>query len=157
MAYIAAGDLYITGRHKDIIIRGGRNMYPHELEDSVGMLPGIIPGNVVAFGSPDPRSGTERLVVMAETRKRKAADKLDLQLKINEISTTLIGSPPEDVLLVPPKTVLRTSSGKIRRVACRELYENGLVGPQDKRDRWQKIRFYLSNILLQWRRFLRPG
>ena len=155
MAYIASGDLYITGRRKDIIIRGGRNMYPQELEETVGELTGIIQGNVVAFGSPGPNSGTERLIVMAETRKRKDEDKADLQQKINEISIRLIGSPPEDVLLVPPKTVLRTSSGKIRRAACRELYEQDQVGNKPTSNSWAKIVRRLSAFKLQWQRFLK--
>jgi 1-acyl-sn-glycerol-3-phosphate acyltransferase len=153
MGYITEGDLYITGRNKDIIIRGGRNMYPHELEDAVSQLPGIIPGNVVAFGSPDPKSGTERLIVMAETRKRKEADKTDLQMKINEIASSLIGSPPEDVLLVLPKTVLRTSSGKIRRQACRELYEQNLIGREKPVSQWQKAQFHVSSTWMRWQRF----
>ena len=60
---------YLTGRVKDIIIRGGRNIYPHELEDAVGAVPGVRQGCVAVFGSPDPSTGTERLVVLAETRE----------------------------------------------------------------------------------------
>ncbi|MDN5752360.1 MAG: AMP-binding protein, partial [Nitrosospira sp.] len=56
-AYLAAGDLYLTGRAKDIIIRAGRNIYPHELEEAVGNIPGIRKGCVAVFGSPDPVSG----------------------------------------------------------------------------------------------------
>jgi len=157
MGYIAEGDLFITGRRKDIIIRGGRNMYPHELEEAVGELQGIIKGNVVAFGSPDPKTGTERLVVLAETRKRKEEDKTALLLKINDISTTLIGSPPEDVVLVPPKTVLRTSSGKIRRNACRELYEQKDVDYRKNGTRWVKLSYRASTFFLNWQRFFRKA
>ena len=64
-AYIAQGDAYLTDRVKDIIIRGGRNIHPHELEEAVGGIAGVRKGGVAVFGIPDPRSGTERLVVLA--------------------------------------------------------------------------------------------
>ena len=67
-AYIAGGDIFITGRIKDMIKRAGRNIYPQELEDFIGGLDGIRKGCVAAFASPEPRTGTERLIVIAETR-----------------------------------------------------------------------------------------
>ncbi|MCP4754890.1 MAG: AMP-binding protein [Proteobacteria bacterium] len=155
MAYIASGDLFITGRRKDVIIRAGRNMYPQELEEAVGVLPGIVASNVVAFGSTDPKTGTERLVVMAETRRRNPEDLTKLETTINGVATELIGSPPEEVLLVPPKTVLRTSSGKIRRAACRELFERNRIGRKKKAGRWGKILFSLSDAIGRWRRIRR--
>src|SRR5260221_7058499 len=72
-AYQAEGEMYITGRVKDIIILGGRNLYPHEIEDVVAQVPGVRKGCVAAFGAADPAKGTERLVVVAETRARDAA------------------------------------------------------------------------------------
>ncbi|MCH7935808.1 MAG: AMP-binding protein [Proteobacteria bacterium] len=128
LAYIAGGDVVITGRTKDLIIRGGRNIYPAELEDAIGDLDGVRKGNVAVFGSADPATGTERLVVLAETRKRKPEDQERLRSAINTLGVDLIGAPPDDVVLAPPRTVLKTSSGKIRRAACRELYEKGLIG-----------------------------
>ena len=62
LAYIANGEVYITGRIKDIIIRAGRNIYPHELEEAVGNISGIRTGRVAAFGSVDTRTATERLL-----------------------------------------------------------------------------------------------
>ena len=72
-AYLADGELYITGREKDIIIRGGRNISPYELEEAVGDMPGVRRGCVAVFGSQDAASGTERIVVLAETRESDAA------------------------------------------------------------------------------------
>ena len=66
--YLLDGELVSTGRVKDMIIRGGHNLYPYELEEAVGALPGIRKGCVAVFGSRDPRVATERLVVVAETR-----------------------------------------------------------------------------------------
>ena len=68
-AYMAAGDIYITGRIKDIIIRAGRHLYPQEIEEAVAEIPGIRKGGVAVFGVTDRSSGTERVVVLAETRE----------------------------------------------------------------------------------------
>ena len=125
LAYQAAGEIYITGRSKDIIIKAGRNMYPYELEEAVGAVPGIRKGCVAVFGSSDPVSGTERLIVLAETREI-APEKLEqLRDLINGLALDLLGSPPDDIVLAPPHTVLKTSSGKIRRAASRQFYEQG--------------------------------
>ena len=138
LAYVAGGDVFITGRTKDIIIRAGRNIYPAELEDAVGDLDGVRKGGVAVFGSADPETGTERLVVLAETRIRQPADVERLQSAINALAVDMVGGPPDDVVLAPPRTVLKTSSGKIRRLACRELYEQGLIGkPQG--EVWQQL------------------
>src|SRR5262245_2839396 len=82
-AYLRDGTVYITGREKDIIIRGGRNISPYELEEAVGDLPGIRRGCVAVFGSMDRASGTERVVVLAETRDRGANTDEALKKKIN--------------------------------------------------------------------------
>ena len=68
LAYWGEGEIYITGRAKDVIIKAGRNIYPHEVEEIAGRVAGVRTGCVVAFGAPDDRTGTERLVVAAELR-----------------------------------------------------------------------------------------
>ncbi len=151
-AYIAGGDLYITGRTKDIIIRAGRNIYPQELEQAVGEIPGIRKGLVAAFGSTDPDSGTERLVVLAETRKKDPDELEALRTQINAVAVDLVGTPPDDVVLAPPNTVLKTSSGKIRRAASRELYEGGRIGRAHKAVWWQVTRLALTGLVPQLRR-----
>lgn len=127
-AYIANGDIFITGRIKDIIIRGGRNIYPHELEEAVGAVEGVRKGCVAAFPSKDEHAQTERLVVMAETRLMDADRRALLSRTIGEVTSQLLGLPPDDVVLVPPHAVPKTSSGKIRRSAARTLYESGNIG-----------------------------
>lgn len=124
-AYIAGGEVYITGRVKDIIIRAGRNLYPHELEEAVGEIPGIRKGCVAVFGTADPQSGTEKVVVLAETRERKEPELDRLRREIQDVAVALLGTPADDVVLATPQTVPKTSSGKIRRAASRELYERG--------------------------------
>lgn len=128
LGYISAGDIYITGRSKDLIIIAGRNIYPQELEEAIAELEGIRKGNVAVFGSIDQKSGTEQLVVLAETRQTEPQQLDHLRAQINELAVQLLGNPPHDLLLAPPQTIPKTSSGKIRRAAACELYEQGLLG-----------------------------
>ena len=156
LAYIANGELYVTGRTKDIIIRAGRNIYPHELEQAVGNMQGIRSGRVAVFGSEDKHTKTERLIVMAETRCRDEAELDQLRTEVNTLATDLIGSPPDTVALVPPGTILKTSSGKIRRAASKELFEQGKAGKHQALY-WQLTRVAFSSILPELRRFWRHG
>ncbi|MFY9943050.1 MAG: fatty acyl-AMP ligase, partial [Desulfobacterales bacterium] len=144
LAYLVDGEIFITGRTKDIIIRGGRNIYPEELEEAVGNLAGVRKGNVAVFGTPDPRTGTERLVVMAETRETGAAVMARLRAEVQAVAVDLVGSPPDEVALVPPGSVLKTSSGKIRRAASRERFEKGRIGAAMPPLAWQLLRLWLS-------------
>ncbi|MCH8301948.1 MAG: AMP-binding protein [Proteobacteria bacterium] len=146
LAYVAAGDVYLTSRVKDIIIRAGRNIYPDELEEVAGDIPGIRKGCVAVFGSPDPASGTERLIVVAETREQETATLEALQAQVLGVATDLLGMPPDDVVLAPPHTVLKTSSGKIRRAAVRELFETGRIGQQPHALWWQVVRLTLASL-----------
>ena len=155
LAYVSEGDLYVTGRIKDIIIRAGRNLYPHELEEAVGDIPNIRKGRVAVFGVTDPNTGTERLVVLAETRKKDTAELNQLRQQINHIASELIGGPADDIVLARPNTVLKTSSGKIRRSACRELYESGLLGKTRAPLWWQISHLLLTSVAPQLRRFRR--
>jgi 1-acyl-sn-glycerol-3-phosphate acyltransferase len=151
-AYLSEGRLYITGREKDIIIRGGRNISPYELEESVGDLAGIRRGCVAVFGSLDAAGGTERVVVLAETRERDAARHQELKAKINELAIGLIGAPVDDIVLAPPHTVPKTSSGKIRRVAAREYYERGPSAVKPQAVWLQFLRLVAAGALPQTRR-----
>ncbi len=154
-AYIAEGDIFITGRAKDIIIRAGRNLYPEEMEEEVGKVEGVRSGRVAVFGSPDPATGTERLIILAETRDKDEAVLAEQRRQITAIATDLSGTPPDDIVLAPPDTILKTSSGKIRRAACRERYERGEIG-RGGRSLWLQIaRVALSSVFPQMRRSLR--
>ncbi len=147
LGYIANGELYITGRAKDIIIRAGRNIYPHELEETVGNIAGIRNGRVAVFGSSHSVTGTERLVILAETHEKDPQIHEKLRAQIIEMTTDLIGDPPDEVVLAGPGNVLKTSSGKIRRAASRELYEQGRIGQKQKALWWQVTRLALSGLI----------
>ena len=155
LAYIAEGEVFITGRAKDIIIRAGRNLHPYELEEAVGDLPGVRKGCVAAFGSLDAATGTERLVVLAETRETDAAQQGLLRAQIDALVVDMLGAPADDVVLAPPQTVLKTSSGKIRRAASRERYERGDVGKRPAAIWRQVLRLGAASLWPRLRRATR--
>lgn len=145
-AYMAGGDVCITGRIKDIIIRAGRHLYPQEIEEAVAEIPGIRKGGVAVFSVRDPGAGTERVIVLAETRATDPEAKAKLQAAAHEIVTDTAGTPPDEIVLAPPGTVPKTSSGKIRRSAAKELYSSGRVGAPRAALWLQILRLSLTGI-----------
>jgi fatty-acyl-CoA synthase len=141
LGYLADGELFVTGREKDLIIQGGRNLCAEEIEAITSRVPGIRPNCVAAFGIPDPATGTERVVVVAETRERDVARRDTLQRAVRNALVTGIGTPPDVVVIAGPRTVLKTSSGKIRRSAMRAAYLTGTLGIQ-------------RSIISQWTRLV---
>jgi 1-acyl-sn-glycerol-3-phosphate acyltransferase len=137
-AYLAGGDVFITGRAKDVLIRAGRNIYPQEVEQALGEIPGIRKGCVAAFGIEDATSGTERLVIMAETVVTDTAARERLQQEAHRVATDVLGMPPDEIVLIRPRTIPKTSSGKIRRSAARDLYRSGRIGERP-RPLWLQI------------------
>lgn len=129
LGYLAHAELFITGRVKDMIIRGGRHFFPYELEDAIGRLPGVVPGGVAVCGSTDTHSGTERVVIVVETAAPSPADTATgtdhaaLQARINAAAIALYGAPPEEIGFVAPHSILKTPGGKIRHAATLECYE----------------------------------
>jgi len=147
LAYMAGGEIYLTGRAKDIIIRAGRNIYPQEVEDAVGEIPRIRKGCVAVFASRDEASTTERLVILAETREKRPEQLDKLRQRVTETVVDILGAPPDEVVLASPNTVLKTSSGKIRRAASREIYEHGKIGATRPSIHWQLLRLAMTSIL----------
>jgi len=86
-AYLADGEVFVTGRNKDLIIRGGRNIHPQEIEEAVGAIDGIRQGCVAVFGVPRPEEGGEKLVVVAEYRDRRS-DRDALRRAVNEVAAS---------------------------------------------------------------------
>jgi len=154
-AYLAEGDVFVTGRVKDIIIRAGRNLYPQEIEEAVGQVAGIRKGCVAVFGRQDARSGTERLVVLAEVSPRAEQNQEALREAVAQAVLASIGEPADDILLAPPHTVLKTSSGKVRRSACRTLVEQGGLEQGHSSVRAQWLRLAAGALQLRLRHGLR--
>jgi fatty-acyl-CoA synthase len=144
-AYQAEGDFYITGRVKDIIIHAGHNLYPHEIEDVVAQVPGVRKGCVVAFGATNPATGTERLVVVAESREREAAERGRIAQAITAQVAAAIGSPPDVVEVVPPNTIPKTSSGKLQRDATKNKFLAGSLAHGRRPVWWQVARLALAS------------
>ena len=157
LGYMADADIYVTGRVKDVIIRAGRNLHPAELEEAVGNLKGVRKGCVAVFASPDPSGGSERLVVMAETRAAGDDTRAALRAQIAATAVDLLGVAPDDVVLAPPRTVLKTSSGKIRRAASQATYQAGKIGVRPRALWWELVRFRLRGAAPSMRRARRAA
>jgi 1-acyl-sn-glycerol-3-phosphate acyltransferase len=154
LAYIAGGDLFITGRTKDIIIRAGRHLYPSEIEEAVGEVPGLQKDGVAAFGSHDPSSGTERLVIVAETAV-SPEEHAALRRRVAAAAIAILEAPAEDIVLVPRHTIPKTANGKLRRAAARELYEAGALAAEARPVWRQVLSLGMAAGLPQARRFAR--
>jgi fatty-acyl-CoA synthase len=124
LAYLVDEELVICGRIKDVIIIGGRNVFPEDVERAVADIDGVRAGNVIAFGV-EGRKGREALVVVAETKVTEEADVIRAAVSVRVREA--IGLPPEEVVLVQPGSLPKTSSGKLQRSLCRSRYlEAGL-------------------------------
>ena len=118
LAYLVDGELVVCGRLKDVIIVGGRNVFPEDVERAAASVEGVRAGNVIAFGV-EGRRGREAVVVVAETR---AEDPHPVRQAVVARVLDAVGLPPEDVVLVPPGSLPKTSSGKLQRSLCRARY-----------------------------------
>jgi acyl-CoA synthetase (AMP-forming)/AMP-acid ligase II len=122
LGYIADGEVYISGRKKDLIIVGGKNIYPQDIENLVSDVRGVHPGRVVAFGLFSEDKGTEDVVVIAEYEDEFSSKISELSSQIRQNITKSTAIALRTVYLVPEKWLIKTSSGKIARAANREKY-----------------------------------
>jgi fatty-acyl-CoA synthase len=118
LAYTVDGELVLCGRIKDVIIVGGRNVFPEDIERACGELDGVRAGNVIAFGV-EGYKGKESVVVVAEVRTENP---VQVREALHHRTLEVCGLPPRDVMLVKPGTLPKTSSGKLQRAKCRDLY-----------------------------------
>ncbi|MBG7604130.1 MAG: AMP-binding protein, partial [Actinobacteria bacterium] len=124
LAYLLGGELVLCGRIKDVIIVGGRNVFPEDIERAIGPLDGVRAGNVIAFGI-EGYKGKETVIVVAEVRTSDDPGSLtDIRERIHHRTLEVCGLPPRDVILVAPSTLPKTSSGKLQRAKCRDQYLN---------------------------------
>ena len=120
LGYLANGELYISGRKKDLIIVGGKNIYPQDIESIVSEIEGIHPGRVVAFGVFNEETGTEDVVVIAEIEAEYVGKEQDLIKEIRTVVTQSTAISMRHVLLKEKNWLIKTSSGKISRTFNRE-------------------------------------
>jgi fatty-acyl-CoA synthase len=148
LGYWASGELFVTGRAKDLIIRAGHNIVPQEIEAATAEVKGVRRGCVAAFGSRDPRTGTERVVVVAETRETHARERKRIKADVVH-RVAAAGVPPDRIVLAPPGAIPKTSSGKIRRHETKRLYESGKLGGTH-RPAWVQITSLALSNLGNW-------
>lgn len=125
LAYIVDGELVLCGRIKDVIILGGRNVFPEDIERAVADIDGVRAGNVIAFGV-DGAKGKETIVVVAEV---KGDDHELIRKHIHHRALEVTGVPPHDVVLVSAGSLPKTSSGKLQRNLCKRRYLAGELEP----------------------------
>ena len=120
--YLSNGELFVTGRKKDMLIIGGKNVYPQDIESIAYEVDGVYQGRAVVFGLFDEHSGTEEVVLVAETdsqsdeERHRIADAIRRHVTKNSVIALRL------VHIVDPKWILKTSSGKIARAANKEKY-----------------------------------
>jgi len=126
LGYLAGGELFLVGRLKDLIISGGANLHPEELERAAEAVPGVGTGRAVAFGAPE--GGTERPTLLVEVRRPAAC--APLARAVTDAVRVQTGVSAA-VVLVPPRALPRTPSGKRMRAAARALYLQGTWAARD--------------------------
>ena len=144
--YLADGEFYFTGRSKDSIIKAGRKMSPLDVESMIGNLTGVQPGSAVAFGSPDKFSGAQRLVITAETRTTSQEDFRRMEAEIVRLVDTILGMPPDDIRLLEPGSLPRTSNGKLRRGDIKSLYVKGKLRSGSRPPWLQIVKLHRENL-----------
>ena len=123
--YFAEGEIYVSGRRKDLIIVGGANVYPQDLEFAADRVPGVHPGRSVAFGLGNEATGTEDVIVLVEAEE--GGDDAEVRDRVRAAIARQSDVVARDVRVVPPMWLVKTSSGKISRTRCREKYVGELA------------------------------
>jgi fatty-acyl-CoA synthase len=120
--FLADGELYVSGRKKDMIIVGGKNIYPQDLEALTNEVPGVHPGRTVAFGIYDEEAGTEEVVIIAEVDSEEPAEQEIIADAIRKHVTKSSAIALRHVKVVGEKWIVKTSSGKTARSANKEKF-----------------------------------
>jgi fatty-acyl-CoA synthase len=120
--FISDGELYVSGRKKDVIIVGGRNLYPQDLEALTYEVPGVHAGRSVAFGLFDEQAGTEEVVIIAEVDSEDEAEQQRIADLVRGHVTKNSAIALRHIRVVGPKWILKTSSGKTARSANKEKF-----------------------------------
>jgi len=116
LGYRVGNTLFVTGRKSDLIIVGGVNIYPHDVENVVGEHPSVVTGRVAAIGVRDAGLGTEKLIVIAESRSTDANVRADIAAYVRREVPMRLGVDVAEIYHAPYKWLIKTSSGKIARI-----------------------------------------
>jgi len=121
--FLANGDLYVIGRFKDIVIVGGNNIFPEDVEAVVNSIEGVYPGRVVVFGVEDTDYGTQSLAVVAEVKDEFSEEKaVQAEAAIRKLVLAAIGVSPRHVAVVPARWIVKSTAGKISRRETRQRF-----------------------------------
>lgn len=123
LGFLKDGHLYVTGRKRDLIIIGGKNIYPHDVEALAEAADGVVPGRTVALGDRDDEAGTEAMIVLAESLEPEESW-ADIAADIRERIASATEVTPRDVRIVPHRWLRKSTSGKIARSANLERYRD---------------------------------
>ncbi|MCS7056891.1 MAG: AMP-binding protein [Thermoflexales bacterium] len=128
LGYVLDGEVYVTGRKKDLIIVGGKNVYPQDLEQLASEVPGVHPGRVAAFGVFNAEAGTEDVVIVAEAESEDVTEREQVAEAIRQHITRNSDVAVRRVVMVDARWLIKTSSGKVARSANKEKYLAQLCG-----------------------------
>jgi acyl-CoA synthetase (AMP-forming)/AMP-acid ligase II len=121
VGFLLAGELYVVGRKKDLLIIGGENIYPQDIEEIVATHPAIHDGRVIALGMYNPDLGTEDVVVVAEVEAAELlADVAKIESEIRSQVVAGMGIAVRTIILKPPQWIVKSTAGKAARSATRE-------------------------------------
>jgi fatty-acyl-CoA synthase len=137
LGFIYDEELYVTGRKKELIIVGGENIYPQDIEQIINAEKYYFEGRNVVFGIQDNKIGTEKIIALAEVSidKHKDVDILGLRSKIfNQLNISI-----SDIILLPPKTLIKSTAGKISRYLNRQAYNKGIFDKHIDKDNNDKL------------------
>ncbi|HXQ12758.1 MAG TPA: AMP-binding protein [Caulobacteraceae bacterium] len=155
LAYLAGGELYVTGRTKDIVKRAGRNIHPVDVESAIEALPDVAANGAALFSVLDPERGAERLVLAIETPATEPSRRAALISHAQEAATERLESAVDDIVLMPPGAFPRTESGKVRRPALRQRYLAGAASGSPVSAKRQLLRLEATAALGRVRRAMR--
>ena len=124
LGYVADGDLFVCGRTKDLIIRQGRKYHPPDLESAIADVEGVRPSGVVVFGISRLTDADEVIAVLEARASSTTVDIVDhVMRRVRETA----GLELDRVVVTPPGTIPRTTSGKVRRAETRERFQAGTL------------------------------
>jgi acyl-CoA synthetase (AMP-forming)/AMP-acid ligase II len=133
LGFLLAGELYVVGRKKDLLIVGGENIYPQDIEEIVGSHPAIHDGRVIAFGLFNPELGTEDIVIVAEMKDESSTqDTSQVEKQVRESVVANLGFAPKQIFFKPPRWIVKSTAGKPARSTTREklLKEHPGLNPE---------------------------
>jgi fatty-acyl-CoA synthase len=121
LGFMLEGELYVIGRKKDLLIVGGENLYPQDIEEIVASHPAIRDGRAVAMGVYNPDLGTEDIVVVAEVESQELlANTLEIERDIRDLVVAGLGVAVRMIFLKPPRWIVKSTAGKAARSSTRE-------------------------------------